>query len=514
MLKSIGSNWLRLFAGVAVVFVLTPFLLEHLGPHGNDCWTIVNSTVGLLGLLQLGVPMASVKFFSEHVAKKDVAGLNRAIAGVLGMYLVLGAAAFVVGGGTFVFYEATQKIDPAWVEDGRTAFALMLVWVAAGFVSQLPYGVMFAHHDFGLANVITIAGLALRLGLTVVLLPPRASLPLLAGIQIAVLAFEFVAGLWLVRRRYPGVRIGLAGLERAMVRRILGFSVFVLVLNIGHKLSFSMQSLVIGAHLTDGAVSAYSYPNQLTQYLVDILLGIGQVVMPMAVRLQTQGKEAELREIFFRWSRISVSLTLLAGVYCLVFGPKFLAWWIGPEKLGPEPMAAAGRVLQILTPSFFLFLPARAVALPILMGLGKASGPAFAFLAMGVVNVGLSLALVGGYGLDGVAWATAVPNVLFAAAIARMTCHETGTPLAGWTAYVFVKPLLGAVPVLAALVAIDRYAAVQGFVGLFLAGLAACVAFAVVWILFVHRNDPYVDLHGRLAGLAARVRRRPQKDSA
>ena len=64
--------------------------------------------------------------------------------------------------------------------------------------------------------------------------------------------------------------------------------------------------------------------------------------------------------------------------------------------------------------SFLIFLPIRGVALPILMGLGKPGRPAVALLVMGLLNLGLSIALIGPLGLVGVALGTAVPNVLFA----------------------------------------------------------------------------------------------------
>ena len=89
MLKSISSNWGRVIINFAVVFFLTPYLLRTLGLGGNGVWEIINNTAGFLSLLLLGVPMASLKFLSEHVAKKDHAALNTAIASSFGASLEL-----------------------------------------------------------------------------------------------------------------------------------------------------------------------------------------------------------------------------------------------------------------------------------------------------------------------------------------------------------------------------------------------------------------------------------------
>ena len=62
-----------------------------------------------------------------------------------------------------------------------------------------------------------------------------------------------------------------------------------------------------------------------------------------------------------------------------MFGPAFLANWLGVTFREP-----GGRVLRILTLSYLVFLPVRGVALPALMGVGKAGWPTIAFFAAGL----------------------------------------------------------------------------------------------------------------------------------
>src|SRR6185295_16701161 len=111
--------------------------------------------------------------------------------------------------------------------------ALMVVQVAAGFIGLLPEGIMFAHHDFVVRNVVRVLSVGLRLGLTLGLLAIHASLVVLAAVQLATLAFDFSASLLLIRRRYPGVRVRLGDFDWATVRRIFSFSMFVLLLGAG-----------------------------------------------------------------------------------------------------------------------------------------------------------------------------------------------------------------------------------------------------------------------------------------
>jgi O-antigen/teichoic acid export membrane protein len=498
VIKNIGSNWLVTVVTVAAMYFLTPFTLHKLGDAGYGTWNLINAITGYLGLLVLGVPMASVRYFAQHVAKGDVDKLNEAIGSCTALYLLLGAIALVVGGGLYAFFALTYTIPASLHVDARWAFGLMVLFVSLGFVALLPNGVLAAHDDFVPRNVVRLWGVLLRIVLTLGLLTLHASLTLLAVTQLACMVFDFALCWVLVRRRYPATRIRLADFNWPMARGIFAFSLYVLVLNAGARLSFETDSIVIGAFMDVGSIPYFTVANSFIIYLMEFLIAIAAVVMPTATRLQTQGKTGELREIFLKWSKIALSLTLAAGLFLIVLGPRFIAWWIDPTFERP-----AGEVLQILMISYLVFLPVRGVALPILMGLGKAGLPTIGFLVAGALNLGLSILLVRPLGLAGVALGTAIPNVLFAGAVFVQACRELDVRPVDFVRYVVPRALLGALPVLALLLWFKVGLGVHTLVGLGAAGIAMTLLFALTWVFFVCRNDPYIDLRSWMPRLRA-----------
>lgn len=500
MLRNVGSNWIITAVMLVAAYVLTPFTVHTLGDAGYGTWNLINSITGYLALLILGVPMASVRYFAQHVAEGDIKELNRAIASCTAMYLALGAAALLIGAGLYVFFTVTYQIPPVLRVDAHRGFALIVLYIALGFVGQLPEGVLAAHDDFVPRNMVRFAGVLLRFGLTFGVLSLWPSLTALALVQLVCLAFDFSLCVWLIKRRHPGARISLADFDWTMVRRILSFSLYVLLLQAGLRLSFETDSLVIGAFLNVSAIAFFAIGSSFIGYLMDFITSIGAVVMPTARRLKTQGREAELRGIFLKWSKISLSLTLGVGLFLMVLGPRFIGWWIDPAFERP-----AGQVLRILMLSSFVFLPVRAVALAILMGLGKPAVPAIGLLIAGLLNVGLSIALARPLGLAGVAIGTAIPNVLYAAAVLVQACRELETPVAGFLRYVVPRAALGAVPALALLLWFRLGLDVRTFAGLASAGVAMVLLFVLTWVFFVYRNDPYVDVSGYVARLRGKA---------
>ena len=500
VLKYIGSSWLLTILQIVVMFQLTPFMVERLGGESYGVWQWIVALTGVFKLLIAGIPMASVRFLSEAIAREDRDALRRVVATCLALCLALGVLVLLIGGAASFYVTEVFLAKPANVALGIGADATLAYWVvvvsvAIGFVMRLPYGIFEAHHDFYHRNALMAGELLLRFGLTIVLLLNDASVQMVAVALIASQLVEFALCMLLVKRRYPGLPFGLRHYDKGRVREIFGFSMFVLLLNMGVQLSFRTDALVIGQFLPDPqAITDYDIGNKFFEHLIALVLAIGMVVMPYATKLRAKGDLSGLGDAFLKYSKVALSLSLMVGLYLLVLGPEFLAWWIADEY-----HAISGTLTQILVVSFFAFLPIRGVALPMLMGLGKPNKPAYAFLGMGILNLVLSIVLIGPYGLVGVALGTAVPNVLFAVYVLGLACREIDVTVGAYLGHVFGKPLVGALVPAAFLAWCKWGLEVESFAGVFGAGVAMVAVFGLTWMLFVYRGDPHYDLRAWIA---------------
>lgn len=499
MLKNIGSNWTLSVVQILVFMVLARFTLNTLGQDVSGIWEYLVAMAGPLQLLVLGVPMATVRAISSHVAQKDYEGATKALGASVSLTLVMGACALAAGlvlYASFPALSADWKLSPARAEDARLALLIVSINLSAGFALRLPYAVFDAHQDFIVRNLIMAGGFVLKLGLTVALLSWRADLAVLAAVQVLVAVLEFLFAWSLSRRRHAPVRFRPGRLDWPAAKSILSFSIFAFLLNMGALLAFRLDALVVGMHFdATERMTAYANGNKIFDPFINLLLAIGMVVMPMASSLRSQGREGEVRDIFLKWSKVATSLVLMVGGYLMVLGPAFLAWWLG-EEYTPE----SGFLMQVLMISFFLFLPVRGVALPVLMGLGKPKGPAIGLLGMGIANVAISLALVGPYGLIGVALGTAIPNVLFALWFARIACKQLEVGFGEWFRYTLGRSVLAALLPVGGLLALNSVQLVQGFWPLFLSGLAYVAFYGLLQVLFVYRGDRYMDLYASVMG--------------
>ena len=495
MLRSIGSNWSLNALQIVVFMVLTPFISNAVGNDAYGTWEIIVAWTGILQLLSLGLPMATVRALSAAIARKDGPAATKALGTSLSLTLVLGVVATALGAGVYYYFtnsvmqgENWSSTAPALREDAVLALVIMLANVALSFALKLPYAVFDAHQDFLVRNLVMATGLLSKLGASIVLLTWRADLPTLAAVQVGIAALEFIVAILVSRRRHPLVRFRPTAIDPVEAKGLLSFSVFAFLLNMGAMLAFRIDAIVIGDFLEQADAAIYGYGNKIFDPFIGILLAIGMVLMPMAASESSKGNLDRVRDEFLKWSKISATIVMLMGGYLIVLGPQFLAAWLG-DVYRPT----SGRVLQILMASFFFFLPVRGVALPVLMGLGKPKVPGFGLLAMGITNLCLSLFLVRDYGILGVACGTAIPNVLFSMLFLREACKRLDLGIGAWLQYTLGRLLPATVICAGILYAVSTQVELSGYPKVISAGVAYTVLFGVLAIGFIYRGDRFLD---------------------
>ena len=489
MLKNIGSNWFLMTVTGLATFFLMPFNLTHLGKVQYGVWLVISAQTAYLFLLHLGVPMASVREMTQAIASGDREKLNRVIASCSALYLVFGLLVGLLGLPLLIDFEHSYAVPTELHASSRIAFLLALVQIGIGFIANMPFAILSAYQAFVAKNVLAAIAIVVRIIVNVVLVVWYPNLSMLAISLVAMTAFEMLLGWGYVFKCYPAVRPKLSHVRMDTLRSIFRFSTYVFLLALGGQMIFSTTPLVIGRSMTTADVVAFAVPNSLMLILMQFTGGISSVMMPLATNLHTRGEMRALRDILYRWTKISVALSWWAGVFLLIFGPSFLAFWI-KSAYSPE----SGYVLRVLMVSYMVLLPIRAVAVPMLMGIGEAKWLTIATIAAGVLNLILSLAWVGPYGLDGAAWGTFVPNVALSVVMVWLVCRALAVPIMDYLQATLPLALIG---VFAGLVVMGWWENLwhpSGWFGLGIAGLLTVLVSVAIWIGMVLRHDPDVPL--------------------
>ena len=91
------SNWSNLLLSTLAVFVLYPYCVHVMGEAQSGVWLLISSVTGYFALLQLGVPMANVRFVSQYYAQGDFEKVNQTVSSNFAFFSVIGLIVLLTG---------------------------------------------------------------------------------------------------------------------------------------------------------------------------------------------------------------------------------------------------------------------------------------------------------------------------------------------------------------------------------------------------------------------------------
>lgn len=398
-------NWVGVVVSTLVVVLLTPYLVNRLGDERFGVYAIANQVLTYVNLLALGAPGALTRFASKEIAANDVAGLNLTLSVVGLFYLIIGGVGIVVCGLLGTAAPAFFGITPSYTAETRFLFLavgcnfLLVLW-------GLMYGsVLMGHQRYDLLNLGNIVRDLSRGGLVVLIF--TLGWVTLGGLATALVSAH-VAGVacfrYAAHRRQPGLRIRpkLAGGE--VTRRILGFSAWNGLIQIGNAITFATPIFIVGKVLGPEHVVFYAVPFMMADRLRVAVTGMANTLAPIAAATLVTGDREHLRTLLIKGTRAAATLSFSVGGVLLVFCEPLLCLWMGVDY------GRAWVVYAVLMIGMFGRI-SQTSTMRVLLGGGSIRALAYIQIASAVAAVALAVSLVvwTSWGVVGVAAGVAAP---------------------------------------------------------------------------------------------------------
>jgi membrane protein EpsK len=389
---NIVSNMVWLVINIIVNLWYTPFLISRLGVTVFGLVPLANSLSTYLALLTDGFSSAVSRFLQIDLAREDNEAANRTfntgIAGgftIFGVLVPLACIASWIAPRVFQVPVGYEK-DTQWLVL-LTMLAFATTFFAGGFTVS-----SFSSHRFDLRLYVNLCRLLIQIGSIVLLfafLPPHLWQ---VGIGIFLSSIVLLLGhsiLW--RRLTPQLKINPRLFDRKLVKRLLQFGGWVLVNQAGTQLLLNIDlvlaNLIFGAQIAGRYGSVIIFPVFLRTF-VGTYQGI---VEPIVFMLYARN---ELKELV-QFCRMSVKFTglliaLPIGLICGLARPLLTIW------LGVDYSDLSWLVVALV--SHLCINLAIVPLFPIQVATNHVRVPGIFNLIMGLVNVGLAVALAFGSG--------------------------------------------------------------------------------------------------------------------
>jgi len=404
--RNVLYNWFGTIATMAVGLFLSPFIIHRLGNVAYGVWVLAIGVMAYLGLLDLGMQSAVLRFVSKGHTQNDHQGASEAISAALWVRLQISALILVLSAGLAAVFPLIFKVPAELAGDARKAILLTGVKMAITMSIGVVAGVLSALNRYDLQNYLSMVQTAVRvIGVVAVLRTGHGIVAIAVCELIAVLIYNALL-VWVAHRLYPQLQILLNKPKRETLKRIWTYSSYAFLTTVAIQLIYQTDYIVVGKFVSVAAVTYYAIGYSLCSYTSQAINSMGATFVPAASTYEAAGDTNSLLMLYKNGTRATLAVSLPILITLMVRGRSFIGLWMGPQY-----SHSSGTVLIILC-STFLFVFANRTAQAIAFGVEKHKMGAIWAIGEGVVNLSLSIVLARRYGIYGVAIGTAIPSLL------------------------------------------------------------------------------------------------------
>ena len=409
MVANIG--WLVL--NVLVNFFYVPFLIGNLGVAAYGLVPLAASLNKYMVVLTQGFNSSVSRYLTIDLSRQDDEAANETFnTGVAaGTLIAIGFIPIAL----IIAWLAPKIFDiPIGFESSAqwmialSLFAFVVTMFASSFAVS-----SFALHRFDLRFLVNSARLLSEVGLVILLFYLFTAQLWEVGLSIFLASLVFLAGTVRVWRKLtPQLNLSLPLVKWNKMRELLGFSVWILINQVGSLLFLNIDLLMTNILFGAFAAGRYGAIIVFPMTLRSLAATLNGVLAPIIFGMFAQDR-LELMVVFSRRAvkYMGLFLALPIGLICGLAEP-FLVTWLGPEfsDLNWLLILLVGH-LSINLASFPLF--------SVQVATNNVRTPAVVTLLMGAANVLLALALAtwSGRGFISIAAAGAIiltlKNVVF-----------------------------------------------------------------------------------------------------
>lgn len=494
---NLSMKYLVLGIEVVIGVLMLPFNVAHLGQSTYGLWVLAASVTTYFSMLDLGYGFAQVKFAAEYRARRDSEGLNQVASTLFFLFSLIGLVALAFG--TIIAFNLGElfKITPAQAATGQQVLLIISVYVAVGFPASVFGGIVNGFQRQYLNGFVSIVTAVIAALVNVAVLVAGYGLVELVAATTAVRTLSYIGYCINAYRAYPGLRIRLSKVRHARLKEVTEFSVFILLIDLAHKLNYSTDAMVVGAAMSTAAIAVWAVAQRLietTQMLTGQLNG---ALFPLVVDSAALGEADRLRKLFVQGTRMSLAMVIPIATGLSLLAHPLVNTWVGPEFAGSVP------VIHILAVAVVIRV-GNSTATTLLKGAGRHRLLALSNLSMAVANIALSVVLVRSLGLVGVAVGTLVALgavsffVLFPAA-----CRRVGLPIRSAIATA-VWPALWPASIMVALLAVTRNLAGTGILIIAIQATVALILYICIFLGFAISAEERHWYLGKLSQLSGR----------
>lgn len=322
--------------GVSMLTVLisVPLTLNYLGNERYGLWMTISSLIAMLSFADLGLGNGLLNVVSDAKGRDNRQDIIYAVSST---FFMLTGIAVVLGSIFFITYSIIPwpqiynvSSSKAVIEAG-SATAVFIVC----FLLNLPLGlvqrIQLGYQEGFYNGLWTALGSFLGLLLVLLVIHLKAGLPwLVLAMSGSVTFASLINGIVLVFKR-PYLLPRINKVMHTTAIKILKTGLLFFVLQLAAAVAYTSDNIVIAQILGSDAVAQYSVPFKMFSIIFMIISMVLNPLWPAYGESIARGDTMWVTNTLVKSIKLSLFVTVPAGLILIVFGLPIIHLWAGPQ---------------------------------------------------------------------------------------------------------------------------------------------------------------------------------------
>ena len=412
--KQIGSNikylLLSRVVGILSRLVIMPFMVHTLGANIYGIFLLGVTIIDYFNLMELTVTTSVTKYVAEFHGSGDSQKVKEVINGSFTLYVIIGIVISLL---LKLFSASFDQFLNLHLSPAEILMLRRIMNIATvSFLFLVPLnmfkGIVQGFQRYDIDGILRMSVFIAQAVASYIVLFFGGSIVMLFFIYQLLACSAGVVFFLISYKLVGGFRITFPYFSRAVMEKIMHFSVYIFFATVVYMIMFRLGHIIIGAFLSMSAITLYNVGYSLHMHF-QIAHGmcVHQLVS-LSSRFEGQNSYDKQRQMYIRSTRYIIMVFIPLVLIMLFFARPFILYWMGPQFLS----AVLPAQILLFVGASYSFYDAGAFIL-------KGIGPRFVKKILiintvgAVINLILTLFFVQRWGITGVALGTALPMLFF-----------------------------------------------------------------------------------------------------
>ena len=415
LLKKVGDNmsssterkngavfsYVLIIISTLVQLLYTPFLILKLGQSEYGLYSLINSIIGYLTILDLGFGNAIIVYTSKYKAQNKKEEEEKLHGMFKIVFFIIGIIAAILGLILFLNIDNLfgNTMTSLELHESKIMMLILSFNLFITFEFSIYSSIITAYEKFTFQKIMAIIS---------TLLKPLIMIPLLIlgykaitmTVVLTIINMIVLLSNYLFCKNKLNIKIKYKGFDKKLFKVVFGYSIWIFLAVVVDKINWSVDHFILGSISGTIVVSIYAAASTINQLFVSLSTAISGVLLPKISKMIARNSSSEeLTNEFIKVGRIQYYIIFLMCSGLVLFGKEFFIAWVGESYIDAYYVA------------MILIIP---LCIPLIQNLGisirqamnKHKFSSIVNIIVAVINIVISIPLAKKYGPIGAAVGT------------------------------------------------------------------------------------------------------------